>query len=147
MIYIGIDPGKSGAMAVIDGVGNIIALTPFDMEEYRRVLTNLPLGDNAICCLEKVGAMPNQGVSSTFSFGENYGFIQGMLFAFYIPYQLVTPRKWKSAFSLNAEKADSIRVCKQLFPSANLKRTDRCKTDHDGMAEALLMAEYAKRYL
>ena len=147
MIYIGIDPGKSGAMAVIDSDSNIVALTPFDEEEYRRVLTNLPLGDNAICCLEKVGAMPKQGVSSTFSFGENYGFIQGMLFAFYIPYQLVTPRKWKSAFSLNAEKADSIRVCKQLFPSANLKRTERCKTDHDGLAESLLLALYAKRYL
>lgn len=147
MIYIGIDPGKSGAMAVIDSDSNIIALTPFDEEEYRRVLTNLPLGDNAICCLEKVGAMPKQGVSSTFSFGENYGFIQGMLFAFYIPYQLVTPRKWKSAFSLNAEKADSIRVCKQLFPSANLKRTERCKTDHDGLAESLLLSLYAKRYL
>ena len=147
MIYIGVDPGKSGALAAIDQEGKILKLCTFDEQTYRDSVAELyNRGEGIRCLIEKVGAMPKQGVSSTFNFGANFGWIQGLMFAFFIPYQLVTPRKWKNAFSLNSEKADSIRTCKELFPDANLRRTERCKTDHDGMAEALLMAEYARRY-
>lgn len=48
-----------------------------------------------VCCLERVGARPGQGVTSMFKFGENFGFIQGLLTACSIPYGLVTPQKWK----------------------------------------------------
>ena len=149
MIYMGIDPGKSGALAAIDQDGKIISLCSFDEENYRSAMLHIIKsgGDDGIrCCLEKVSAMPKQGVTSMFNFGTNFGWIQGMLFSFFISYQLVTPKKWKAAFSLNSEKADSIMTCTKLFPDANLRRTDRCKVDHDGMAEALLMAEYARRY-
>lgn len=90
--------------------------------------------------------MPGQGVTSMFSFGENFGFIKGLLEAFGIPYELVRPQKWKKEFSIS-EKNQSVEVCKRLFPGESLKRTPRCKKDHDGMAEALLMAEYARRRL
>lgn len=80
-----------------------------------------------------------------FNFGKSAGFIEGVLQAYGIPYQLITPQKWKKEFSLGHSKEDSITVCKRLFPSVKLLPTDRCKKESDGMAEALLMAEYARR--
>lgn len=146
MIYIGIDPGKDGALAVI--ARDRIGVIPFDIAEYKNALDGL-MGyeDGFRCCLERVGAMPGQGVNSMFHFGENFGYIQGLLTAFEIPYELVTPQKWKKEFQITGDKNSSIAVCKRLFPGVSLRRTDRCKTDHDGMAEALLMAEYARRKL
>lgn len=145
MIYIGVDPGKDGAMAVITPTGEYIV--PFGLDGYRLELNRLGAGGCARCCLERVGAMPGQGVTSMFKFGENFGFIQGLLTAYSIPYELVTPQKWKKEFQITGDKNSSIAVCKRLFPGVSLRRTDRCKTDHDGMAEALLMAEYARRRL
>lgn len=146
MIYIGIDPGKSGAMAVI--ARDRIGVIPFDIAEYKNALDGL-IGyeDGFRCCLERVGAMPGQGVNSMFHFGENYGFIQGLLTAYSIPYELVTPQRWKKEFGVTGDKNSSIAVCKRLFPDVSLRRTDRCRKDHDGTAEALLMAEYARRRL
>ena len=143
MIYIGIDPGKDGAMAIIWELGTV-EIIPFSREVYRNALTKCP-DASCRCCLERVGAMPGQGVTSMFKFGENFGFIQGLLAAYFIPYELVTPQKWKKEFQITGDKNSSIAVCKRLFPDAGLRRTGRCKKDHDGMAEALLMAEYARR--
>lgn len=145
-VYIGIDPGKSGAMAVI--WGDNIHVIPFDEAAYSNKLARSGLrGVNSVCCLERVGAMPGQGVVSMFRFGENFGFIRGLLQAFGIRYETVPPQKWKKEFSLGKDKKASIEVAKRLFPDVSLRPTDRCKVDNDGMAEALLMAEYARRHL
>lgn len=145
MIYIGIDPGKSGALAVVLENGTV-ELFPFAEDVYKKALSYLQ-GTECKCCLERVGAMPKQGVNSMFHFGENYGFIQGMLTAYSIPYELVTPNKWKKEFQVTGDKNSSIDVCKRLFPDVSLRRTDRCRKDDDNMAEALLLAEFAKRRL
>ena len=151
MIYIGIDPGKNGGYATIDvKTSHTLFLTrPMDEKfvEWMYTLSKFNSSDEMRCCLEKVGAMPGQGVTSTFTFGEGFGFIQGVLTAYGIPFQLVPPQKWKKEFSLNSDKQKSIEVCQRLFPNVSLYRTERCKKPHDGMAEALLMAEYARRKL
>ena len=144
MIYIGIDPGKSGAMAIIDG--DEIKVIPFGPKEYICALAGL-MDRKAVCCLEHVSAMPRQGVTSTFNFGENFGWIQGILDAFGVSYELVRPVKWKREFSVTADKNSSIAVCKRLFPDVSLKRTERCVKDDDNLAEAILLAEYARRRL
>lgn len=145
MIYIGIDPGKKGAMAVIfDGMDEV-TLVPFDEREYTNVLRNLS-GQPVKACLEHVTAMPKQGVTGMFNFGENFGYIKGLLEANEIPYELVRPQKWKKEFGISDKNA-SISVCKRLFPRVCLRRTERCRKDDDNMAEALLMAEYARRRL
>lgn len=147
MVHIGIDPGKGGALAIINGIGDI-SIYPFDKEVYRNVLSDYQrVGSETLakCCLEHVNAMPGNGGVSMFHFGENFGFIQGLLTAYDIPYELVRPQKWKKEFSITADKNTAIEVCKRLFPNANLKRTERCKKDDDNFAEALLMAEYARR--
>ncbi len=142
MNYIGIDPGKGGALAVITEENALVF--PFDRKSYVNILGAMR-GKQTKCCLERVGAMPGQGVTSMFSFGENFGFIQGVLEANGIPYELVTPQKWKREFGVTGDKNSAVSVCQRLFPEVPLLRTPKSRKADDGMAEALLMAEYARR--
>lgn len=144
MIYIGIDPGQNGGYALISKGG--AETWPWDDREFILLMNEYyESTDEVVAVVEKVNAMPGQGVTSMFQFGKSAGFIEGVLRAYGIPYQLVPPRKWKKEFSLGSDKAQSIEVCKRLFPNVDLRRTERCKKDNDGMAEALLMAEYGRR--
>ena len=143
MVYIGIDPGVSGAMAIRDDLG--IYLFKFDEEKYVEALKRAPA--NAICCHEHVHSLPKQGDASSFNFGMNLGCIQGALQALGVRYELFHQQKWKKEFSVTKDKNTSIEVCKRLFPDVSLKRTENSKKDDDGFAEALLMAEYARRRL
>ena len=145
MIYIGIDPGKKGGVATISEDG--VKVYQWDdqrfIEDMRQHANWL---DKCVACVEKVGAMPGHGVTSMFSFGQSYGFILGVLAAFGIPYQLVSPATWKREFGLlKSQKQGSVDVCKRLFPGVNLLPTERCRKESDGMAEATLIAEYARR--
>ena len=146
MIWIGIDPGKAGGYAWIwDGA---VTVRPWDDEFFVQDMRCLSLtGEKCMACVEKVGARPGQGVTSMFSFGKSAGFIEGALNALYIGYQLVPPATWKREFSLiGKDKAASIETCRHLFPELDLRRTGRCRVASDGKAEALLMAEYARRH-
>ena len=122
---------------------------PFDEVNYKLVLRSIveKYGKNVRCCVESVSAMPGQGVTSMFNFGKGFGWILGILDAYTVPYELVRPQKWKKEFSITSDKNTSIAVCKRLFPWVSLLPTERCRKDNDGMAEALLMAEYARRKL
>ena len=161
-VFIGIDPGKDGALAVL-GYRDAPVLVPFGEAEYANQLRRLvPLAYTAstvetaqavwrfdpadpFCVVEHVNAMPGQGVTSCFSFGQNFGFILGLLTAFRVPYELVRPQKWKKEFSCTSDKNTSVEVAQRMFPGVDLRRTPLCKKPHDGIAEALLMAEYARR--
>lgn len=142
MIYMGIDVGQKGGIALI-GNNRSIAY-PYSNDALRNVC-ELNKEDIALCIVEKVSAMPKQGVSSTFSFGQSFGYILGVLESYRIPYQLVSPRKWKGHFSLDNDKGKSIETAKRLFPQVSLLPTAACRKESDGMAEALLMALYGKR--
>jgi crossover junction endodeoxyribonuclease RuvC len=146
MIYIGIDPGKLGAMVIIWHTGDVEVI-PFDKAGYTNAIARANETDECKCCLEHVSAMPRQGVTSTFSFGENFGWCQGILDAYGVSYELVRPLKWKREFSVTADKNSSIAVCKRLFPDVSLKRTENCRKDDDNLAESLLLCEYARRKL
>lgn len=143
MIYAGCDPGAKGALAII--FDDSVQIIEYSKESYLNALCQLGKTQCRLC-LEQVGAMPGQGVSSTFKFGENFGWIQGVLEANAVPFQTVRPQTWKKEFGCTSDKTTSIEVCKRLFPNVSLKRTERCKKDDDGFAEALLMALYAKRH-
>lgn len=145
MIYIGIDPGKTGSLAYIMESGAVNVL-PFNEELYLYTIKNLSKS-SCVCALEHVNAMPGQGVTSMFNFGQNFGWIQGVLQAYGIPYELIRPQKWKKEFSVTGDKNSSIAVCKRLFPTVSLLPTEKCRKDNDGMAEALLLAEFARRKL
>lgn len=144
--FIGIDPGKSGGYAIIKSNGDH-AVWPWDGAAFATDMSRLCQEGPVTAAVEKVSAMPKQGVTSMFNFGKSAGFIEGVLTAFGIPYQLVPPQKWKKEYSLGSDKNQSICVCERLFPSVSLYRTERCTTKHDGMAEALLIAEFARRHM
>lgn len=155
MKYIGIDPGKTGAVAIIDGtklsfhdcplinVGK--SKTGLDFHAMATILDNAVCGDSAVAIIERVAARPGQGVTSMFNFGMNFGAWQGILASIPIPYELVTPQAWKKKMMPGQpkEKDASRGVAKQLFPqcadSLKLKK-------HNGRADALLMAEYLRRH-
>ena len=153
MIYIGVDPGQRGGYAIIDESKIVYSTNvrafPWDDEMFMcemRGIKNLADSAKIVAAVEKVGAMPGQGVTSMFHFGKSAGYIEGVLTALGIPYQLVPPVKWKRAFSLvGKDKKASIETCRKLFPELDLKRAERCRTDSDGKAEATLLAEYARR--
>ena len=147
MIAIGIDPGAKGALSV--NHNGTVHVIPFNKESYRLALyfAHANAADEKIvCCIEKVHAMPKQGSVSMFTFGENYGYLKGCLDCLEIPYQEIPPQTWKKEFGLNSDKTKAIEVCKQLFPDVNLIPLG-CRKEQDGMAEAVLMAEYARRKL
>lgn len=145
--YIGVDPGKSGAMAIIHASGEVEVI-PFDAMKYSVALAHVRgLTNDVMCCVEKVSAMPGQGVVSMFNFGHNLGVIEGLLRGYGIPYQLVPPQTWKKEFSLSSDKNKSIEVCQKLFPKVSLLATEKSRKPSDGIAEAVLIAEYARRKL
>ncbi len=149
MMYIGVDPGKKGGVAIIDG--DSVEVYAWDDQTFVDTMSvcmgrGRARNERVIAAVEKVGAMPGQGVTSMFSFGQSYGFILGVLRALGISYQLVPPAVWKREFGLlRADKHASIETCKQLFPGVSLLPGEQCRKDSDGMAEALLIALYAQR--
>jgi len=155
-LTIGIDPGLSGAIAFLaDGefahvadmptagrgkagrqVVNCAALAAM----LREHLAAYP-GASVIAAVEQVGAMPKQGLSSTFRFGESCGAVAGVLAALRIPVIRPAPQVWKRSFGLIGAEKDAARgVAIDRFPDAPMAR----KRDH-GRADALLIALWAYR--
>jgi crossover junction endodeoxyribonuclease RuvC len=155
VIIVGIDPGLSGAIAVIGVAGrmDVYDIPTFDLvrngKKKREVdiyaLARLPCWDNIdYAWLEQVGAMPGQGVSSVFSFGQTYGIIKGILAARQVPFDTVTPRVWKAALHVPAAKDGARARASQLMPGA----ADRwARAKDDGRAEAALIAYYGAQQM
>lgn len=158
MNYIGIDPGLTGAVAIIGSSDIVFSDIPilnvltgkknkpeYNIAEMVRMIKEIIKNDQRSFCvgIEKVHAMPKQGVTSSFNFGKGYGIWLGIISAFEIPYTLITPRAWKKVMmeGMGKEKDASRLRAIQLFPQCaqelNLKK-------HHGRADALLIAEYLK---
>jgi crossover junction endodeoxyribonuclease RuvC len=160
-VYIGIDCGLSGAVAVIDQDGEIMALvdTPTttiksgkknknvyrvqDMVQIFKPYFHSSLIVNV--AIESQFAMAGQGVSSTFSTGRGYGLWEGIVAALGFSYSLVTSQKWKKEImcGMGKEKAASCVKAQQLYPTAELF-TARGRA-LDGRGDALLIAAYLKQ--
>lgn len=153
-LRIGIDPGISGAVAVLDE--NLACVATYEMPTMKMgkkqqvnaaELTRLLrihtkwLQHDPTCVtayLEMVKAMPGQGVSSMFNFGCGYGIVQGVLAALEVPTELVTPPVWKKRAGLIGKEKDMARTKAQmLYPTLNLGR----KKDI-GRSDALLIARF-----
>lgn len=142
---IGIDPGVSGALAFLSGANAAVLDMPnADGQVLADPLYGILADWHAeTVYIEKAQSMPGQGVSSTFKYGVGYGVILGVCAARGIAVVEVSPAKWKKAMGLTGKDKEASRAlaCK-LFPSVASKMMR--KKDH-GRAEALLIAEYARR--
>ena len=153
MRIIGIDPGLSGGIAILDD-NKVIEL--FDMpvmpdgKKNKRQLNSALLAkmikdniknlEDTVMVVEQVNAMPVQGVTSMFNFGQTFGAIKGICAALGLPIFFVRPAKWKKHFELiNSSKDSSRTKAIEMYPSISeqlSKKKDVNKSD------AILIARY-----
>ena len=153
MKIIGIDPGLSGAIAVL--VNNKV-VNIFDMpvmpegKKNKRQLNsaqlvtlikeNIRSGEDISVVVEQVNAMPGQGVTSMFNFGQTFGAIKGVCAALELPIFFVRPSKWKKHFDLiNSSKDSSRTKVIEMYPTLSsqlAKKKDVNKSD------AILIARF-----
>ena len=153
MIIFGIDPGISGAISILE---NKKIIEIFDMPtmidgkknkkqvngaQVANIIKN-KLGDNkeTIIVVEHVNAMPGQGVTSMFNFGQSFGVIKGICSALSLPIYFVRPTKWKKYFNLIKTNKDASRTkVIQVYPQIS-NQLSRKKDSNK--ADAILIARY-----
>ena len=145
MIFLGLDPGQSGALAVLwpDGRAAAYPWPATERDVYDLLHEHAGVGQLGICAaIEDVHSFPGQGVSSTFKFGRHYGMLRAFLISLGIVFEAAQPHVWQRAFGFprkacgatakkNAHKARA----QELFPA--------CKVTH-ATADALLIAEWLR---
>ena len=149
MIYLGIDPGMSGGIGIIndfkDGSPIIIDTVIFkNMTEkdisyaFWALSQKIGSGMDLFAYIEKVHGFPGMSVKAVSSFMTNFGLLKGCLHSFNIPFEEIPPQRWQKALSCltHGDKNISKNKAQQLFP--NIKITH-------GNADALLLAEYCRR--
>lgn len=150
-MIIGIDPGLSGGIAYISPTGGHDARPmPLAGNEIdgHEIAAQIKAVMPDVVILEKVHAMPKQGVSSTFKFGMGYGIVIGVCEALGIPYRLVTPKAWKKTVlaGTKKDKDAAISFVRRAYPSIDLT-PGRKRVPHDGMADAICIAEYGRQLM
>lgn len=169
-MILGIDPGKAGGLAALRADGTIADLRPvplidpgasrpeYDLSSIIAWLECAREGGTRLAVVERLDMLPAVvrgkpmgGGHANFARGESRGWVWALA-ALRIPCQLVLPRVWQRAMLAGTPagadtKARSIVAAQRLFPAANLLATPRSRKPHDGMADALLLAEYGRRVL
>lgn len=159
--FIGIDPGINGGMACLDKHGNIVKMTTMPVS---KVGTKMKLDPRAIVAwlrgcyteeevkivaIEEQRPMHRQGVTSTFSIGRGYGILEGILATLELPYEVVGAHHWQKEMFRGLPKGNtkdlSAKVAQQLYPKETFLKTAKCTKIHDGLTDAVLIAEYIRR--
>jgi hypothetical protein len=166
MSYVGIDPGKDGAVAALDDLGEIEDIFDMPLEVVGKrangkvkyqvnahmlagILEAWNEDDELIVVMEKVNASPQMGSVSSYSFGEGVGIIKGVLAALKIEVVLITPNEWKKFFDLpggRENKDQSLELARAQWSHVADREWFRLKK-HSDRAEAALMALYAQSKL
>ena len=153
MIIFGIDPGVSGAIGVLE---NKRVIEVFDMptmidgkKNKKQVngsqITNIIKEEinkkkEIIVVVEHVNAMPGQGVTSMFNFGQSFGVLKGICAALSLPIYFVRPTKWKKYFNLIKTNKDASRTkVIQIYPEISGKIS---RKKDSNKADAILIARY-----
>lgn len=155
MRIIGIDPGKSGGVAVLDKEGKIILVDVLDdaawFASFVREQRLAEDGELRIF-LEKAQVFAKNGAVGMFNYGVGFGELLGVLATLAISHELVPPQTWTRAMhaghlTSNVAKDRSRHVVKRLFPAEDLRNPNAPKSikAHDGIIDALLIAEYGRR--
>ena len=136
-MHIGIDPGKGGGIATLAaGIAHATKMpeTERDIWDFFREHAIIPCR----AVIERVHAMPKQGVSSTFTFGQGYGFLRCCLIGNHIPFEAVAPGVWQRKMGClsRGDKNVTKARAQELFPEERITHA---------VADALLLAEYCRR--
>ena len=170
-IIIGVDPGMEGCWAAIDGNSNLVSRIvnpriggkgPVDLPVIINWMKSICIEgyDRCIFAFEDVHPLYGVSVSSTGSLMESKGMIRGVLTVFAMSHTNasvipLTPKKWQSTVWLTGDKvtkaskldtkATSLVAAKRIWPNDRFLASSRCKTPHDGIVDAMLIAEAARR--
>ncbi|OGO09271.1 MAG: hypothetical protein A2Y61_05355 [Chloroflexi bacterium RBG_13_60_13] len=158
MIVIGVDPGKAGAIVRLGGdYSPFIHMMPLisgaRRDEYDAPLIVKMVEGAAHVFVEKLQPMPLKkgGTIANFNRGFCNGLFIGLLTALNVPFTMVRPQEWQkemlSGVPGDDTKQRSILAAQRLFPSVSLLPTERCRKPSDGIADALLIAEFGRRRL
>jgi len=153
MTVVGIDPGLHGGIASLGRNVECKAMPVLPTGKGAKRTLDLSrlaqfLGRGNHVVIEYQQVYPAQGGVSNFSTGYGYGALQALCVGLGVPYTIVRPQVWKRALGIvRGDKEQSIIVAKRLFPGVSLLPTPRCRKESDGMAEALLIAEWGRRTL
>ena len=152
MNLVGIDPGISGAISILrDGNISMVVDMPTMAEgtkskkqinaaELANILTKENISHEDRVILENVSAMPGQGVTGMFSFGQSFGVIKGICSAMELPIYYVRPAKWKKYFNLiNSEKDASRTKVIEMHPKISHKLS---RKKDNNKADAILIAQF-----
>ena len=153
MIIIGIDPGVSGAICILtDGKITEIYEMPTMIDgkknkkqvngaEVTNIINKELVNEKDInVVIEHVSAMPGQGVTSMFNFGQSFGVLKGICAALKLPVHFIRPVKWKKHFNLiNTEKDASRTKVIEVFPYISSKIS---KKKDANKADAILIARF-----
>jgi crossover junction endodeoxyribonuclease RuvC len=139
-MIVGIDPGKNGAIAFLSSNGDLVESIEFSRHTEHEIAEELRLYSDQVerAYLEKAASRPGQGVKSVFSYGANYGFWVGLLTAYQVPYEKISPQRWQSAMDCLTGGNKNITKAKaqQLHPHERIVHAN---------ADAILIAEYGRR--
>jgi crossover junction endodeoxyribonuclease RuvC len=154
MIILGIDPGLSGAFAFLDTLDFTVRIEDMPTVEVLRngkrknevnpaQVANIIAGRGVnMCWMERVNAMPGQGVTSVFSFGRSTGILEGVLAAYDIQTTIVTPQAWQKATAVRDGKDAGRLRAAQLFPhSSNMF----ARKKDNGRSDAALIAWFGSQ--
>ena len=149
MKVLGIDPGNSGALALIDTEACTLAVVDMPLEVWtkgRSITSASGLGDILRhvqpdqAFVEHVGVRPGEGAVGAFSFGRGLGRIEGVLATLLAPLWLIRPAEWKGKTNTPADKKQAVTRAEQLFPSAKSVFRGPKGGVKDGRAEAAILA-------
>lgn len=139
MIYIGIDPGKSGGIAWIQDGKPCVEKMPETLKDLWEVIDIISNEDvPMVAYIEQVSSSPQMGVKSAFTFGNGFGHLEMALTAASIPFHRVRPQEWQKEMKCltGGDKNVSKARAQELFPSLKITHST---------ADALLIAEYGRR--
>ena len=155
MLIIGIDPGISGSICFFED-GKVIDIVEMpsmaDGKKNKRQVNGAQIyneislriknfnKEDIRVVIEQVSAMPGQGVTSMFNFGQSFGVLKGICSAMQLPMYFIRPAKWKKYFNLiNSEKDASRTKAIQIFPYIS---SELSKKKDANKADAILLASF-----
>lgn len=172
MLVVGVDPGLHGAIAFLDprtgkASANVMPLLgeterdQYDVPQLRLLLASR--GRDSVVFLERLMPMPPMfkragggevrggGVITNYNRGKATWLFVGLCSGLGIECRLVLPQAWQRSMLEGAQgedtKARSVWAAQRLFPSVSLLEGPRCRKPHDGLADALMLAEFGRRQL
>lgn len=152
-VTIGFDPGKEGGACVLcDDAPPVVYAFTFDGTELRTRwiydwIQDVPK-DDTLVVIEKVHAMPGQGVTSMFTFGEGFGELKALAKILGHPWALVPPQTWKKHVLAGTDKSKGATVewALRTYPNLQPELLKKSGLPHMGKVDALAIAHYGHHY-